>query len=302
MLAAASLSARAARPVDIYRVTVPASTPGGEAGAAMRQVLVRATGRLDAAADPAFAPLVAGAAQFVLAVSTAGAGSVEVDFDGARVAQQIIAAHRSVWDVDRPFTIIALSPPPTGAADDAARQSLEQLALGRGLPIALVPLALTDASGQPLSEQALLDAAERLGGDALLVGQTDPSLPNGSWRWTLVTAISSESWTGTFADGINGATDALARAQGGSIPLGVREADVAVSGVASLADYAAVEGMLADLPGAQSSGLLEADGTTATFRVVIRGGAPAVASALAHSQRLARVGSGVAPIAYRLEP
>jgi Uncharacterized protein conserved in bacteria (DUF2066) len=299
---AVTMAARAARPVDIYRVSVPNASPEAEAQAGMRQVLVRATGRLDAAADPALAPLVAGASRYVLSVSSAQDGVVQVAFNGPAVADQIVAAHRSVWDVDRPFTIVVLSPPPTGAADNAARQSLDQIALGRGLPIALVPLDVTDASGQPLSDSALLDAAERLGGDAVLVGRSDATQPSDTWQWTLVTGIGSERWNGTFADGINGATDALARAQGGSIAEGVQATSVAVDGVQTLADYAAVERMLADLPGVQSSGLVQIDGATATFRVLIGGGAPAVESALAHSQRLERIGTAAAPVSYRLRP
>jgi Uncharacterized protein conserved in bacteria (DUF2066) len=301
-LMAAIGPARAARPVDIYRVSVPAGSLQAETQAAMQQVLVRATGRLDASTDAALAPLVSGAAQYVLSVSSVEDGSVQVVFNGAAVAKEIVAAHRSVWDVDRPFTIVVLTPPPTGAADNEARQSLEQIAEERGLPIALVPLSVTDASGQPLSDRALLNAAERLGGDALLVGRVDATQPTDVWHWTLVTGIASDSWNGTFADGINGATDALARAHGGSIPLGIQAADVAVDGVETLADYAAVEQMLADLPGVQSSGLIEADGAIATFRVLIRGGALAVESALAHSPRLERSGTADAPITYRLHP
>lgn len=122
------------------------------------------------------------------------------------------------------------------------------------------------------------------------------------WRWTLVTAAVSRSWTGTFADGINDATDALARAQGSSLPAGVHEAAVAVEGIQTLADYAAVERMLKGLPGVQSCGLVDVDGATATFHVLIRGGVPAVESALAPSTRLVRKGRSETPIVYRLQP
>lgn len=301
-LCAGLAPARATRHVDLYTVSVPAGTPLAEAETGMQAVLVRATGRLDAASDPALAPLVADAQQYVASETAAAGGAVVVAFDGARVAQAIVAAHRTVWDASRPFTIVVLSPPPTGAADNAARQSLEQLADARGLPIAVVPLPVTDASGQPLSDGALLDAAERLGGDAVLVGLEDSTGPSDAWHWTLVTGIASERWDGSFADAINRATDALAEARGTSIPHAVEEADVAVTGVETLGDYAALERMLADLPGVESSGLVEADGTAATFRVLIRGGAQAVASALARSPRLERIGAGDAPLAYRLQP
>ncbi|MGH8150574.1 MAG: DUF2066 domain-containing protein [Steroidobacteraceae bacterium] len=301
-LAAVLSPARASRPVDVYQVTVPAGTAVDAIGQAMRQVLVRATGRRDASTDPALAPLVTGAGQYVLSAHPAGTGTFQVTFDGPQVEQRIVAAHRSVWGTERPFTIVVLAPPPTGTADEAVRQSLEQIAAARGLPTALVPLAVTDSTGNPLSDGTLLASAQRLGGDDVLIGRTNAAAPSGDWQWTLVTGIATSSWNGTFADGINGAADTLALVGGSAIPLAVENADIEVSGVATLADYAAVEQMLADLPGVRRSGLVAADGTTATFEVRVRGGALAVAQALAHASRLVRASPSDAPLAYRFQP
>lgn len=282
LLLAAVLPAWAARPVEVYDVTVPGSDHSA-VEAAMRQALVRATGREDAATDPALAQLVTHADQYVRSVRPVADGEVQVSFDGPAVERQITAAGRSVWDSDRPFTLIVLTPAPTGAADDEARRELEQIAERRGLPVSLVPMPVTDPNGNPLSANVLLTSAERLGGDAVLLGRADPASP-GEWQWTLITGLATRSWNGPLAGGIGGAADALARVEGSALPLTDEEATIEVSGIGTLADYAAVERTLEELPGVRRSGIEAADGTTATFSVLIRGGAQAIERVLEGSQ------------------
>ncbi|HYK25953.1 MAG TPA: DUF2066 domain-containing protein, partial [Steroidobacteraceae bacterium] len=55
----------AGRPVPIFEATVRGGDQTAAAEEAMREVLVRATGRKDAASDPALAPLMMHAAQYV---------------------------------------------------------------------------------------------------------------------------------------------------------------------------------------------------------------------------------------------
>jgi len=291
----------AARPVRVYEVTVHASDPGPWAQQAMREVLVRATGRADAATDPALAPLIADAGRYVSGSQSLADGSTLVTFDGPAVERQIIAAGRAVWDPQRPFTLVVLSPPPTGAAGDDLRRSLELIAERRGLPATLVPMALVDASGGALTNDALLTSAQRLGADDVLLGRTDPAAPSGEWQWTLLTGLSTESWTGTFEAGIEGAADALARVQSTSLPLGDQDALVQVSGVSTLTDYASVERLLDSLPGVRRSGLEAADGATVTFRVLIRGGAQAVEHALATSPHFTHPGMADTRLTYQFE-
>ncbi|HUN72890.1 MAG TPA: DUF2066 domain-containing protein [Steroidobacteraceae bacterium] len=297
---AATSLALAARPVDVYEVSVHGSVGDPAFQDAMREVLVRATGRRDAASDPTFAPLIARAAHYVSTSRSLGNDVIQVSFDGSAVEQQIVAAGRSVWDSQRPFTIVVLSPPPTGAAADDARESLEQLAEERGLPETLVPMSVADATGTALTSDALLAGAQQLGGDAMLLGRADPA--GVTWQWTLITGFSTTSWNGTLADGINGAADALSRVEGNALPLAEENALVAVSGVSTLADYAWIERVLQELPGVHRSGLEEADGTTARFDVLIRGGAPAIERALDHSPHLERTEAAGAALTYQFHP
>lgn len=323
----------AGRPVEVYEVTVRGADAGAAAQEAMRLALVRATGRQDAATDPAFSQLIAHADQYVRSTRPAGEGATQVLLDGPAIERQITAAGRSVWDATRPFTIVVLSPAPTGAQDDETRRAVELIAEGRGLPVSLVPMAVTDASGNPLGADVLLTSAQRLGGDAVLVGRSEPSaagappgaaggsppsapgaagaqagVPSGpadvssaSWQWTLITGLASRSWNGSLDAGINGAADALARVAGSALPLTEEAAVVKVNGIGTLADYATVERTLEELPGVRVSGLEETDGASATFRVVIRGGAEAIERALEGSDHLMRL-AGDPSLAYQYHP
>ena len=296
---AAALAPRtwAGRPVPIFEATVRGGDQTAAIEEAMREVLVRATGRKDAASDPAFAPLVMRAAQYVRGSRSAGDGLLVVSFDDAAVARDIVAAGRSIWDADRPFTLVVLSPAPTGAADDETRRELEQAAERRGLPVSLVPMPVSDQNGNPLTADVLLTNARRLGGDAVLLGRGDPSTENGSWQWTLITGLATRGWNGPLDAGIDGAADALASVGGSGLPLSEEEALVRVSGVGTLADYAAVGRTLGELPGVRRSGIEEADGATATFRVLIRGGAQAIEHALAGSQHFTQLDEAASPAA-----
>ena len=300
-IAGAAAPAFATRPVRVYEATVHASDPTTAAQEGMREALVRATGRADAASDAALAPLIADAARYVSASQALPDGSTLVTFDGPALERQILAAGRGVWDPQRPFTLVVLSPPPTGAAQDDVRRSLEVIAEQRGLPITLVPMALVDASGAALTNDALLQNAQRFGADDVLLGRADAGAPSGQWQWTLLTGLSTESWTGTFETGINGAADALARVQAGSLPPGDQDALVQVGGVSTLGDYASVERLLDSLPGVRRAGLEEADGTTVVFRVLIRGGAQAVERALASSPHFTNAGMADARLTYQFQ-
>jgi len=297
----AALPAWGARPVRVYEVTVKTTDAATALQEGMREALVRATGRREAGTDPALAGLVANATRYVQS-SRAVEGAIQVVFDGPAIEREILAAGRSVWDRERPFTLVVLSPPLSGASADGARRSLEEVAESRGLPVSLVPMALTDAGGTELTRDAVLQNAQRLGGDAVLIGRADAGASSLQWQWTLVTGLASETWTGALDAGINGAADALARVQDTALPLTESDALVEVSGVATLGDYATVERLLNELPGVRRAGLEEAQGATATFRVLIRGGADAVEHALAGSTRLMRTGLADSRLLYQLRP
>ncbi|HYM29500.1 MAG TPA: DUF2066 domain-containing protein, partial [Steroidobacteraceae bacterium] len=110
----------AGRPVRVYEVDVDGQSAPAVQNA-MRQALVRATGRRESADDPAFASLVADAPKYVKSYAAGPRGESQVVFDAAAVEQAVGALGRSVWDRVRPFTLVALAPPRNRAAQDAAR-------------------------------------------------------------------------------------------------------------------------------------------------------------------------------------
>jgi hypothetical protein len=167
-------AAWAARPVPVFQVDVAGQTVP-DLQQAMRAALVRATGRRESASDPVFGGLIADAAKYVQGYDRGPQGELQVTFNTAAVDQAIAALDRSVWDPNRPFTLVVLYPPPDQADQAADQAQLGQAAEQRGLPISIVPLPVTDASGNLLSRQALLEMAHRYGAEQLLLGRPPPA-------------------------------------------------------------------------------------------------------------------------------
>lgn len=306
VLLAASLlvpaSAWAGRDVRVYDVAIAGEVSDGAVRDAMRRVLVRATGRREAATDPALSALIADAARYVQSSRRGNNGETQIAFDGAALDEAIASAGRSVWGRDRPFTLVVFYPPLGGVAAEAARVELEKAAEYRGLPITLAPVPIVDVNGMDLPREAVLQSARRLGGDAVLVGRGDSAALHGVWQWTLQTSFTSESWTGPLDAGVNGAVDALARVQDASATMAEVEAFVHVAGVTTLKDYAAVERLVESIPGTRQVSITEASGGTATFSVFVRGGADAIDRALSGSERLTRQGTANAQLVYEYHP
>jgi hypothetical protein len=296
------IAAWAGHPVRVYEIDIKGAPSAAALQDALKRVLVRATGRSEAAADPALAGIVADAAHYMQSSRTAQDGATHVVFDAAALTSAITAAGRSTWDTNRPFTLVVLSPPPTGPAADAARRELDAAAEARGLPISLVPLALVDASGAELRRDALLAAAQQLGGDAILIGRSEATASNGAWRWTLATSFVSENWSAGLTAGLNGAVDALARVQDVSEPQAEMVVQVEVDGVAALGDYAQVGRLLQAVPGVRSVNVAEASGTMVIFSVRVRGGGPALDKALGASGRFVSGAPGGARLQYAYRP
>jgi hypothetical protein len=291
----------ALRPVQVYEVTVRGASATTVVADGMREALVRVTGRRDAAANPLLAAIVQNAGQYLKGSRSLAGGAVQLNFDATTLGQAIVAAGATPWDSNRPFTLVAINPVPSGPAGDALRIQLEQTAEGRGLPISLVPLAVADASGVPLPDDAVLQSAQALGGDAVLIGRADPVNP-GQWQWHLVSSYTSEGWTGDSDVGINGAADSLASVAINTGSKILVQVAVQVAGVASLGDYARVEQLLRAVPGVQSSGLTGAQGTTAVFNVGMRGGGEALVHALTGSPHLGTAASGETQVQLNYMP
>ena len=206
----------ALRPVRVYEVALEQQSPTALQNA-MRQALIRATGRRESADDPALASVIADAARYVQTYSNGPHGEPQVVFDAAAVARAIETAGRSVWTRERPFTLIVLYPPPGRADAEAARAELERAATERGLPISVIPLPVNDGAGNALGGDQLLQSAQRYGGDQVLVGRADAPVPPGQLQWTLYTRAENPSWTGPLAAGIDHTVDLLAPPPGAAL-------------------------------------------------------------------------------------
>jgi len=286
--------------VRAYEVDIEGQTPAA-LQEAMRQALVRATGRRESADDPALASLVSDAPRYAKSYTTGPRGEAQVVFDGAAIERAIAAAGRSVWDHERPFTLVVLDPPRTRAAEDAARAELEHAAAARGLPISLIPIPLTDAAGNPLGAEALLQAAQRYGGDEILVGRGADAGADTPLQWTLYTHALSSSWSGPLASAIDHTVDVLVPQPATSLADADATARVQIDGVNSLAAYAAVERMLQSTPGVRRANIAAADAGSVTFEVTARGGAAGLGQALAGSRLVRTSGTGDT-VVYRYQP
>jgi hypothetical protein len=301
--------AAALRQVRVFEFTVSSQTdPAVQAQAALRQVLVRATGARDAANDPALATVLTQAQQYVIATRPASTGSGTVlVFDAAALERDITAAGRNVWAPERPLLMVILTGGPAAGAFETRRQvegSLDSTANRRGQPIRVArPEALGLPAAGDIAGDAALAAAERLGADAVVVGYGDAVPGGGAWRWVLTGPGVSESWSGSLEEGVHTSADVFARnaltyAAMPEIPVLVE-----IEGVPGLREYARVSEMLSTASGVRSVTLAEAAGTRATFSVVTRGGLESLQTALAANTRLERADPKAgASIAFTYRP
>jgi hypothetical protein len=312
-IAVASLAfagaAQATRQVRLFEANVSSQTdPAVQAQAALRIVLVRATGARDAANDPALAQVLAQAQTYVLGTRPAGTGSaITVMFDAAALERDILAAGRTVWGSDRPVLLVILTGGPASGAFETRRQvegALDAAGNRRGQPITIArPEALNLPTTGDISPEAALAAAQRQRADGVLVGYGDAVVGGGTWRWTLNAPGVSESWNGTLEDGVHGAADVFVRNAVSYAALPESSLLVEIEGVPTLKEYAQAVEILAEAPGVRGVQLAEAAGSRATFSVLTRGGGDALQMALAGNARLQRMDPKAGgSLAFHLRP
>lgn len=299
--------AAATRQVRIFETNVSSQTePAVQAQAALRAVLVRATGARDAANDPALAGVLAKAQDYVIATRPAATGSATtIVFDAAALERDIMAAGRVVWGSERPVLLIVLTGGPASGAFETRRQvegALDAAASRRGQPIRV---ARPEVANLPvvgdIPADAAVQAAQRLGADGVLIGYGDAVANGGTWRWSLNAGGVSETWNGTLEEGVHGATDIFARNAVAYAALPELVVLVEIDGVPTLKDYARAVEILGESPVARSVQLTEAAGSRATFSVVTRGGADALTGSLGSNSRFERIDPAAGgTIAFRL--
>jgi hypothetical protein len=285
----------AAQAVAVGEVVV---TGSGDAAFAdgMRTVLVRLTGRRQAANDPVFAPLIAGARRYVQVYRPpSGASPARITFDAAAVERAVTALAQPVWTRTRPVVLGVVSRPPEGADPAKVRTELETAASERGLPLKLASAASAGLAGQPVVAAAdALAAARRLGADATLLGTGE----GGEWQWTLFEGGATTVFTGSVTAGVEGAADQFALGAAAPSAPGVVTV-LEVQGIASLVDVVKVQRVLESLPGARNVTALAVGGDVTRFRLEIPRGNDGLVEALLARPELARVG-GASSLVYRV--
>ncbi|QOJ31814.1 MAG: DUF2066 domain-containing protein [Gammaproteobacteria bacterium] len=317
--------AGAAQVADLYAASVPASeaaTSGNAAAftAALRQVLVKVSGR-QAAAEPAVLAAFADPAALVQQYRRDPAGAYWVQFDPAAIRRGLAAAGLPAWSGDRPATLVWLAYD-NGAgerdivagSDEAGvagtlRQQLLDAAAARGIPL-LLPLR----DSQELAELGAADvwgeftepirrASARYQADVILVGRArlfPPGLPD--VRWTLLDGAERADWRGSVADGPGGLAERLA-SRAAAAPEGPGRIGLAVSGLRDFTQYGGLLGYLAGLEGVQSVGITGIRGDVLRLDLQLRAGREAFARQLAMRRILepeTAAGQGDGTLYYRL--
>ncbi|HXQ31774.1 MAG TPA: DUF2066 domain-containing protein [Steroidobacteraceae bacterium] len=300
LLGLALSTAAAAAAVDgLYEAIVPGDgTEAGRAAAAteaLRQVIVRVTGRGAAATEPALASVYAAAPRFAQTYRAVASGLVAVGFDAAALDAALLSAGQRVWPRERPLTLVLLvSERPgaqaslTGAADPDLRREVEKAAQLRGLPLGWAN-GLDSATQQARMADALAGRLEPLralardvGADGVLVGRTGAS----GIAWSFVGPAGS----GTLAGSATEAVDTLADRYGAQFATEDRSAGrltIVIRAVRDLSGYAAATQALGSLDTVSDVALEEAAGETLRFQVSFTGDPEALRQAAAQAPRLA---------------
>jgi uncharacterized protein len=255
---------------------------------ALGKVLVRITGRPDAAGSPALEPLSESAANYVQQFRQAGPNRLWVSFDGAALERELGRLGQPVWGAERPNTLFWVAVDGGGdrrfiVASEAelseeaeVRERILAAARTRGIPVVLPLLDAEDRAQAPFAEiwgdfeDSIRRASERYGVDAVLVGRlVAGDFPRG--RWTLYESDGVERWTGGIDHGVQRLAD-LHAARFAVVTSGQSRAlRLTVSGVGSVEDYGRVSRFLGGLTAVESLGVESVDDDRVVFRVALRG-------------------------------
>ena len=282
----------------LYEGTAAGSaTDAGRAAAAtdaLRQVVVRLTGRRAAATDPALTGLYADAPRLARTFRSVAGNQLVVSFDPEALEQSLLQAGQRLWSRERPLTLILIvSTKPGaahslgGAAEPDVRRAAAAAAQLRGLPL-IWPTGLPSGTEQARFDDALAgrleplkDLARQYGADALLLARVSPTAV--AWNWSGPAGEGGAS--GAADEGVQaladrfGAQYATAGARAGQI-------DAVVRGVRNLAGYAQASNALAGVANVRSVVLEEVSGDALRFRIGFEGDADTLRRALRDSGRL----------------
>jgi len=297
-LLAAVLPAEGARVEGLYQAEAALTDGRDEAfRAALGKVLVRITGRRDAAGRPELAELLDRAAAYAQQFRQPAPDRLWAAFDGAALERELARLQQPVWGAERPSTLLWIAVDAGGgkrfvvasgaelSEEAAIRTQALEAADERGIPLVFPLMDAEDRAQASFAEvwggfeDSILAASARYGVDAVLVGRLAAG-DMGHGRWTLYGADGAERWSGGVADSVGRLADRFA-ARFAVVPSGAgRTIRVAVSGVETVADYGRVSAFLGGLTAIDSIGVETVERDQVVFRVAMRGEAAALDEAV----------------------
>jgi hypothetical protein len=299
---------------DLYSVSVP-YTGDNEAAfrQAMRDVLVRVTGRGDVPEMENLAPLVAQASRYVKSFRRAPGNMLAVTFDGAAIEDAVDASGIAFWDNERPVTLVWLALDRGGgrralvSSNDtsAEKTRIDSDATRRGLPLVWPDSGddLVRAMQQAWSgnHDALRDAARRYGADGVLVGRAREVATGGyTVEWSFASPGADGIATGDLEAGPALAAERYSGVYASRGAAQRTEQIVTVTGINSLDAYATTMRTLAKLAPVRGVAVDEVTPDGVSFRINVRGDPGALDQAIRREGRLQAVDAG--RLIYALSP
>lgn len=299
---------------DLYSATVP-YTGENEAAfrVAMRDILVRVTGRRDAPELESLAPLVAQASRYVVSFQRAPGNQLAVKFDGTAIENAIDASGLASWGNERPVTLVWLAIDRgdgrralVSARDASPEKSrVEASASRRGLPLVWPDAGddLTRAMQQAWSgnHDPLVDAARRYGADGVLIGRArQADTGSHAVTWSFSAAGLAATAEGELEAGPELAADRYAGVYASRGAAQRSEQVVTVTGVGTLEAYAAAMRTLTRLAPVRGVSVDEVTPDAVSFLVNVRGDPEALHEAIQRDGRLQAIDSG--RLIYALPP
>ena len=284
---------------------------------ALRQVVVKVSGKAATANSPALKDALKNPASYVQQYNyrtNDGIGAelpllMGVSFDKNRIDQLLQTAGLSQWSAARPLTIVWLAVEQgnqrllVGAGDRGlVKELLTRAAQRRGLPLRLPLLDATDKARVQAgdvwsdSHDSIIQASQRYEAQAVLVGRLGQA-GSGGWqvRWTLYQGGASQRWNQTadkveslVAYGIDAATDTLAAsvAPVTAATVAGNEAHWVVKDVRDMSSHRRVLDYLASLRSVTRVQLEQVSGDSVRLQITTSSGVAALQQQLSFDNRL----------------
>jgi hypothetical protein len=279
-------SAQAVTVPDLYETSQPVGDSRDAAFVeALKTVLVRVSGQRDAAArvgdlnDPR---------KYVQRFGFTADNMLQVGFDSASIDHLLSTAGLPIWGRERPATVVMFGAEDGGgwrwlASDTPAqeRDAIERAARQRGLPLKWPVMDAQERAAASSDAPGLLQAAERYGADAVLLGRSR----GGVVQWTLLSKDGAAQATGGIEDGVHLTADTFAKVFAASAT-SLGSVVVEVGGISNLDAYAATLNYLEGMTLVRSVALEQVSGEKMRFRLAVRGDAATLRRAIALDHRL----------------